>query len=77
MKKSGELCKIDPLGRVVIPVRLRRSFGLKPNDPLEILTDDDQIILRKYIPVCVLCDSEEDLIPFNSKYVCRTCKRLC
>ena len=73
MKKSGELCKVDALGRIVIPVRLRRSLGLKTNDPLEVYTNDDEIVLRKYIPVCVFCGSEEELILYKSKYVCAEC----
>ena len=75
MKKSGELCKVDALGRIVIPVRLRRSLGLKTNDPLEVYTNDDEIVLRKYIPVCVFCGSEEELITYKSKYVCVECAK--
>lgn len=75
MKKSGELCKVDSLGRIVIPVRLRRSLGLNVNDPLEIFTNDDEIILKKYIPVCVFCGSDDDLINYKSKYVCKACAK--
>ena len=73
MKKSGDLCKVDSLGRIVIPVRLRRSMGLNTNDPLEVYTNDDEIILKKYIPVCVFCGKDEDLVSYKSKYVCRAC----
>ena len=73
MKKSGELCKVDALGRIVIPVRLRRSLGLKTNDPLELYTDGEEIILKKYIPACVFCGGEEDLTVFKGKSVCRSC----
>ena len=73
MKKSGELCKVDALGRIVIPVRLRRSLGLKTNDPLEVYTNEDEIVLRKYIPECVFCGREEDLVSYKSKYVCASC----
>lgn len=75
MKKSGELCKVDPLGRIVIPVRLRRSLGLQPNDPLEVYINDDEIILKRYIPVCVFCGNEDDLIEFKGKTVCSNCAR--
>ena len=73
MKKTGELCKVDALGRIVIPVRLRRSMGLKTNDPLEVYTTEDAIVLKKYIPVCVFCGSEDELISYKSKYVCKSC----
>ncbi len=75
MKKSGELCKVDALGRIVIPVRLRRSLGLKTNDPLEVYTNDDEIVLKKYIPVCVFCGGEEELLTYKSKYVCAACAK--
>lgn len=75
MKKSGELCKVDALGRIVIPVRLRRSLGLQTNDPLEVYTNDDEIVLRKYIPVCVFCGADEDLEQFKGKYICASCAK--
>ncbi len=73
MKKSGDLCKVDALGRIVIPVRLRRSLGIVTNDPLEVYVNDNEIVLRKYIPVCVFCGKDEDLTLFKSKYLCRDC----
>ena len=73
MKKSGDLCKVDSLGRIVIPVRLRRSLGLNTNDPLEVYTNDDEIILKKYIPVCIFCGKDEELVSYKSKYVCKSC----
>ena len=73
MKKSGELCKIDALGRIVIPVRLRRKLGLNTNDPLEVFTNGDEIVLKRYIPVCVFCGKDDTLIAYKSKYVCKDC----
>ncbi len=73
MKRAGDLCKIDKLGRIVIPVRLRKQFDLKSEDTLEIFTDNDSIILQRYIPSCVLCGNDEDLIDFKGKCVCHNC----
>ncbi|MBQ1545971.1 MAG: AbrB/MazE/SpoVT family DNA-binding domain-containing protein [Clostridia bacterium] len=73
MKKSGDLCKLDSLGRIVIPVRLRRSLDLNINDALEVYTDGDEIILKKYIPVCVFCGSDDELTVYKNKCVCRNC----
>lgn len=73
MKKTGDICRVDALGRIVIPVRLRRSFDLGPGDPLEVLASEDEIVLKKYIPKCVFCMSEENLTPFKSKYICAAC----
>ncbi len=73
MKKTGDLCKVDSLGRIVIPVKLRRSLGLEANVPLEVFSNDDEIILKRYIPVCIFCSSDEELVPYKSKYICKKC----
>lgn len=73
MKRAGDLCKIDTLGRIVIPVRLRRQFDLKQNDSLEIFTEGDSILLRKYIATCTFCGSDDDLRELNDKYICKEC----
>lgn len=48
MKSTGITRALDGLGRIVIPSELRRTLGLKENDPMEIFTEDDRIIIRKY-----------------------------
>ncbi len=73
MKKSGDLCTIDKLGRILIPVKLRRKFDLNPDDVLELYTDEERIILQRYIPYCVFCSNQDDLIEFGKKYVCKNC----
>ena len=73
IKKSGDVCTLDRLGRIVIPVRLRRKFDLQPDDTIELFISDDSIILRKYIPSCIFCKSQDELIEFNGKTVCKTC----
>src|SRR5690554_1774267 len=50
MKSTGMVRKVDELGRVVIPIELRRSLGIKEKDAIEIFVDGDQIVLKKYIP---------------------------
>jgi len=42
--------KVDELGRVVIPIELRRTLGIAEKDALEIYVDDEKIILKKYKP---------------------------
>lgn len=73
MKRAGDLCKIDALGRIVIPIRLRRKFDLLQNDTLEIFTEGKSIILQKYIPTCIFCGNEDDLMELNEKYACKDC----
>lgn len=51
MKSTGIVRKVDELGRVVIPMELRRTLGIDVRDPLEIFVDGSQIILQKYQPV--------------------------
>ncbi|MCG7337488.1 AbrB/MazE/SpoVT family DNA-binding domain-containing protein [Sporosarcina sp. ACRSM] len=50
MKSTGIVRKVDELGRVVIPIELRRTLGIEQKDALEIYVDDDKIILKKYMP---------------------------
>ncbi|MGD6819068.1 AbrB/MazE/SpoVT family DNA-binding domain-containing protein [Metabacillus sp. 84] len=50
MKSTGIVRKVDELGRVVIPIELRRTLGIAEKDALEIYVDDERIILKKYKP---------------------------
>jgi len=74
MKPTGIVRKIDSLGRVVIPIELRRTFDLSEGDLLEIFVGHDGIVFRKMSAHCALCGSYDDLEPFRDKYVCRSCR---
>ncbi|MCM2534350.1 AbrB/MazE/SpoVT family DNA-binding domain-containing protein [Neobacillus pocheonensis] len=56
MKNTGIVRKVDELGRIVVPIELRRSLDIDLKDPVEIFVDGEQIILKKYSPnmACVL-----------------------
>ncbi|ACV63692.1 transcriptional regulator, AbrB family [Desulfofarcimen acetoxidans DSM 771] len=73
MKSTGIVRKVDELGRVVLPVELRRSMGIAEKDPIEILVDGELIVLRKYVPCCVFCGSSDGTQTFNKKIVCQQC----
>ncbi len=73
MKSIGIIRKVDEVGRIVLPIELRRIFDIEENDPLEIYTEDDCIILKKYVPSCIFCGNSEDLIQFNGKNICTGC----
>lgn len=73
MKSTGIVRKVDELGRVVLPVELRRTLDIEEKDPIEISLDGDKVILRKYHAVCIFCGGEKDLREFNGKRVCRKC----
>ena len=50
VKSTGIVRKVDPLGRLVLPVELRRSLNLPAGTPIELFIDGDKIILQKYVP---------------------------
>ena len=75
MKSAGIVRKMDQLGRIVIPVEVRRTFDIQETDSLEIYVDNDRIILRKYEPACscVFCGSGDNVISHKGKMVCKEC----
>jgi AbrB family transcriptional regulator, transcriptional pleiotropic regulator of transition state genes len=75
MKSTGIVRRVDELGRIVIPMELRRTFGIEIKDPLEIFVDGDTIVLSKYQSVCVFCGSGTQIVTFKGKNVCQTCMK--
>lgn len=73
MKSTGIVRKVDELGRVVIPIELRRTLGISVKDSLEIFVDSDKIVLKKYEPACIFCGQADNLINFKEKKVCKNC----
>ncbi|MGI6129179.1 MAG: AbrB/MazE/SpoVT family DNA-binding domain-containing protein [bacterium] len=73
MKSTGIVRKVDELGRVVIPIELRRTLDIAERDALEIYVDSDRIVLKKYQPACVFCNSAENVASFHGKNVCQKC----
>ena len=65
--------KIDELGRVVIPMEVRRELGIEPKTPIEISVEGSNIILHKNEGKCVICGSDNKLIEFKDKKVCKKC----
>jgi len=74
VKATGIVRKVDDLGRVVLPIELRRSLGIEEKDPLEIFVEGDHIVLRKSSRMCIFCGSGEDVIEFKGKGVCPACQ---
>ena len=66
---------MDNLGRIVIPVELRKKFDIEITDSMEIYTDDNCIILKKYEPSCIFCGDAKDIFRFNGKNVCPNCAK--
>ena len=73
MKATGIVRKVDELGRVVLPIELRRNLNIEIKDPLEIFVDGDSIILKPYRPCCVFCGEGDDTISYMGKIVCKKC----
>jgi AbrB family transcriptional regulator, transcriptional pleiotropic regulator of transition state genes len=73
MKSTGIVRDIDQLGRVVIPIELRRTMGISISDPLEVFVEDDYIILKKYQPACQFCNNSSDMIEYKGKKICKDC----
>lgn len=73
MKSTGIVRKMDTLGRIVIPIELRRTLGIETRDSVEIFVDKDSIILRKFYPACMLCESDINLVTFEGKHFCKDC----
>ncbi|TWH48292.1 AbrB/MazE/SpoVT family DNA-binding domain-containing protein [Sporomusa sp. KB1] len=73
MKATGIVRRVDELGRVVLPIELRRIFGIEQKDGLEIYTENDRIVLRKHEPACVFCEGVNEVIQFKGKNVCKEC----
>ena len=73
MKATGIVRKVDELGRIVLPMELRRILGINKEDPVEIFVEDKNIILRKYEPACIFCNSAIDVTVIYDKKICRKC----
>ncbi len=73
MQATGIVRKVDPLGRIVLPIELRRHYEIGPKDGLEILVDEESIILRKSVPMCIFCGNASEASTFKGKNVCQNC----
>ena len=75
MKATGIVRKVDELGRIVLPVELRRTLDIAERDALEIFVDGSSIVLKKYRPSCIFCDSSKDVVNFKGKNICPKCMK--
>ena len=69
MKTTGVVRRLDELGRVTLPIELRRSFQLEERDAAEIFVEGDSIILKKYTSSDIFTGSREDLVEYKGKLV--------
>jgi transcriptional pleiotropic regulator of transition state genes len=73
MKSTGIVRRVDDLGRIVVPKELRKTLNIEERDALEIYTEGDQIILKKYEPTCIFCGEGKDVINYRGKNICKSC----
>ncbi len=73
MKSTGVVRRIDELGRIVLPIEIRRSLDINVKDPVEIFIDSERIILQKYSPSCIFCGESDNIVFFNGKRICAKC----
>ena len=73
MKSTGIVRKVDELGRIVLPIELRRTLDIAEKDQLEIIVEGSSIVLKKYRPTCIFCDSVRDVSVYRGKNICPKC----
>lgn len=71
MKSTGVIRKLDELGRITLPIEIRRSLQLDEKDALEIFVEGDRIILTKHCDRDIFTGSSKDLIEYMGKPVSR------
>ena len=72
MKSTGIVRKVDELGRVVLPIELRRTLDIEEKDALEIYVDGATVIL-KVCAACIFCDNADNIKVFKGKNICSNC----
>lgn len=75
MKSTGVCRQVDELGRIVLPISIRKNLNIQVKDHVEIFMEGDRVILRKKQVSCVFCENAEELVPFNDKMICPACLR--
>lgn len=73
MKSTGIVRQLDSLGRVVLPIELRRQYGIGDRGFVEVYTDKDSIVLKKVQSSCVFCEGTNNLTTYMGKCICADC----
>ena len=73
MKSTGIVRRIDDLGRIVLPIELRRTLDIGERETMEIFVEGSAVVLKKYRPTCIFCDSSRDIAVFRGKNLCPKC----
>lgn len=73
MKSLGMVRTIDGLGRITLPIEIRRMLDINTGDGVEMFSDKDRIILQKYAPSCLFCGEADDIVTYKEKKICKAC----
>ncbi len=69
MKTTGMVRKLDKLGRIVLPIEIRRGLNIDVGDPIEIFIDEKQVILQKYEPCDIFTGSMDELYEYKGRKI--------
>ncbi len=75
MKSTGIVRKVDELGRIVLPIELRRTLNIAEKDALEIYVEGSEIVLKKYEPACIFCGNAKEVALYKGKIICAACMK--
>lgn len=71
---TGMVRRVDQLGRIVLPIELRRNMDIaEEKDALEIFVDREKIVLKKYEPACIFCGNAKNVFVFKGRNICTEC----
>lgn len=73
MKSTGIVRSIDELGRIVLPMELRKTMDINSRDKLEIYVEGANVILTKHQESCIFCGSSDDVIEYKNHNICKKC----
>lgn len=73
MANSSMIRRVDSLGRIVIPMQLRRKLNIEEKDTLEIMYDKSLVFIKKSKPTCIFCGNGNEIVPFKGRHVCLDC----
>ena len=73
VKSTGIVRRVDELGRIVLPIEMRRTLDIAERDSLEIYVDGSSVILKKYAPSCIFCNEDTGIHTFHGKNICANC----
>ena len=73
MKSTGIVRKVDELGRIVLPIELRRTLEINVKDAIEIYVEGNTVILKKYEPACIFCGNAKNVTTYKDKHICADC----